>query len=141
MLKVLAASKSFVGVLRSMSEKRVLAACGSGEEVENLTPEALRSVAGQEGLVPGEKLVSGSSGCSSGEGLGGSGALFNSSTSSMHCCRMDFSTRVILWMERMIRSMSETGEREIGLSGERKREVRVGIEAEWLGVEVEDGEV
>ena len=40
-----------------------------------------------------------------------------------------------------MRSMSETGEREIGLSGERKREVRVGIEAEWFGVEVEDGEV
>jgi hypothetical protein len=35
----------------SISEKRVLAAWGSGEDVENLTPEELKSELGYRGIL------------------------------------------------------------------------------------------
>jgi len=75
-----AASKILVGVFTSRSLKSVLAALGKGDEVENRLPVELRS----------EKLESGL-------GLGGrpSRSRDSSSSSSIHLCKVDFSTNVI----------------------------------------------
>ena len=73
-----AASSTFVGVFTSRSVNNVLAAFGSGDEVENLEPEELVS----------EKLESGL-------GVGGRTSRDKSSTSSIHLCKIDFSTKVI----------------------------------------------
>jgi len=73
-----AASRTFVGVLTSRSVNNVLAAFGRGDEVENLLPEELVS----------EKLESGL-------GLGGRPSRDKSSSSSIHLCKIDFSTKVI----------------------------------------------
>jgi len=59
--------------------KRVLAAFGSGEEVENLVPEELVSEKLESGLGLGGIIIS----------------RVNSSTSSIHLCKSDFSTKVI----------------------------------------------
>jgi len=71
-----AASSTFVGVFTSRSVNNVLAAFGSGDEVENLEPVELVS----EKLEPG---------------LGGRPSRDKSSTSSIHLCKIDFSTKVI----------------------------------------------
>jgi len=73
-----AASRSFVGVLTSRSVNNVLAAFGKGDDVEKRLPVELVS----------EKLESGL-------GLGGSPSRENSSSSSIHLCKIDFSTKVI----------------------------------------------
>jgi len=73
-----AASSTFVGVFTSRSVNNVLAAFGSGDEVENLEPEELVS----EKLEPGL-------------GVGGRPSRDKSSTSSIHLCKIDFSTKVI----------------------------------------------
>jgi len=73
-----AASSTFVGVFTSRSVNNVLAAFGSGDEVENLEPVELVS----------EKLESGL-------GVGGRPSPDKSSSSSIHLCKIDFSTKVI----------------------------------------------
>jgi len=73
-----AASSTFVGVFTSRSVNNVLAAFGSGDEVENLEPVELVS----------EKLESGL-------GVGGRPSRDKSSSSSIHLCKIDFSTKVI----------------------------------------------
>ena len=113
MLREEAASISLVGVLLSMSENRVLAAWGRGEEVEKRRPEELKSDDGWMGLElrSGVEQLGRGRGRPSGDGLGGRGSRVSSNTSSMLRWRRGFSTNVIFWMERTILSMSETGVR------------------------------
>ena len=80
-----AASRTFVGVLTSRSVNNVLAAFGRGDEVENLLPEELVS----------EKLESGL-------GLGGRPSRDKSSRSSIHLCKIDFSTKVIFRHSKLL---------------------------------------